>query len=153
MWKRCDGPSETRCVWRRETGFWSHALNLAYISQLNSVTVSWVPGLPLWLSWQKILLQCGRPGSDPWVGKIPWRRERLPTPVFWPGEFHGLFSSWGRKELDRTERLSLSRWVPGWSGLGGTLWWKTLFSILSNCPPPTQRQSRDSSSHQMCSYL
>ena len=26
---------------------------------------------------------------DPWVGKIPWRRERLPTPVFWPGEFDG----------------------------------------------------------------
>ena len=23
-------------------------------------------------------------------GKIPWRREWLPTPVFWPGEFHGL---------------------------------------------------------------
>ena len=22
-----------------------------------------------------------------WVGKIPWRRERLPIPVFWPGEF------------------------------------------------------------------
>jgi len=21
-------------------------------------------------------------GFDPWVGKIPWRRERLPTPVF-----------------------------------------------------------------------
>ena len=21
-------------------------------------------------------LQCGRPGFDPWVGKIPWRRER-----------------------------------------------------------------------------
>ena len=30
-----------------------------------------------------------RPGFDPWVGKIPWRRERLPTAVFWPGEFHG----------------------------------------------------------------
>ena len=28
------------------------------------------------------------PGFNPWVGKIPWRRERLPTPVFWPGEFH-----------------------------------------------------------------
>ena len=25
-----------------------------------------------------------------WVGKIPWRWERLPTPVFWPREFHGL---------------------------------------------------------------
>ena len=29
--------------------------------------------------------------SDPWVGNIPWRREWLPTPVFWPGEFHGLY--------------------------------------------------------------
>ena len=45
---------------------------------------------------------------DPKVGKIPWRRERLPTPVFWPGEFHGLYSPWGHKELDRTEPLSLS---------------------------------------------
>ena len=26
---------------------------------------------------------------DPWVGKIPWRREWLPTPVFLPGESHG----------------------------------------------------------------
>ena len=42
-----------------------------------------------------------------WVGKIPWRRERLPTPVFWPREFHGLYSSWGHKESDMTEHLSL----------------------------------------------
>ena len=40
-----------------------------------------------------------------WVGKIPWRRERLHTLVFWPGEFLGLYSPWGRKELDVTERL------------------------------------------------
>ena len=46
--------------------------------------------LPLGLSWQRIHLQCGRPGFDSWVGKIPWRRERLPIPVFWSGEFHGL---------------------------------------------------------------
>ena len=32
----------------------------------------------------------GRPGFDPWVGKILWIRERLPTPVFWPREFHEL---------------------------------------------------------------
>ena len=51
----------------------------------------------------------GRLGFDPWVGKIPWRRERLPTPVFWPGEVHGLYSPWGCKELDTTERLSLPR--------------------------------------------
>ena len=35
---------------------------------------------------KKILLQCGRPGFDPWVGKIPWRRIWQPTPVFSPGE-------------------------------------------------------------------
>ena len=29
------------------------------------------------------------PGFNPWVAQIPWRRERLPTLVFWPGEFHG----------------------------------------------------------------
>ena len=41
--------------------------------------------------------------------KIPWRREMLPTPVFWPGEFHGLYSPQGHKESDTTEQLSLLR--------------------------------------------
>ena len=52
-------------------------------------------------------------GEDP-LGKIPWRRELLPTPVFWPGESHALYGPWGCKELDTTERLSLSNSVqPG----------------------------------------
>ena len=34
-------------------------------------------------------LQCRRPGFDPWVREIPWRREWQPTPVSLPGEFHG----------------------------------------------------------------
>ena len=38
----------------------------------------------------------------------PWRREQLPTPVFRPGEFHGLYHSWGCKESDTIEPLSLS---------------------------------------------
>ena len=29
-----------------------------------------------------------RGGFDPWVRKIPWRREWLPTPAFLPGEFY-----------------------------------------------------------------
>ena len=50
---------------------------------------------------------------DPWVGKIPWRREWLPTPVFLPGEFYGQrnlagYSPWSRIELDRSEQLTLS---------------------------------------------
>ena len=28
----------------------------------------------------------------------------LPTPVFWPGEFHGLCSPWSHKESDTTEK-------------------------------------------------
>ena len=35
--------------------------------------------VPRWLSWWRICLQCRRSGFDSWVGKIPWRRERLPT--------------------------------------------------------------------------
>ena len=43
---------------------------------------------------------------SPWIGKIPWRREWLPTPVLWPREFHGLYGPWGHKESDTTEWLS-----------------------------------------------
>ena len=51
-------------------------------------------------------------GSIPGLGRCPWRRERLPTPVFWPGEFHGLHSPWSCKESGTTEQLSVSpdRW-------------------------------------------
>ena len=75
---------------------------------------------------KKIYLQCGIPGFNSWVRKIPWRREWLPTPVFLPGEFHGQrslagYSPWDHKELDITEQLtfftlwdlSFSTRVPG----------------------------------------
>ena len=72
-------------------------------------------GYPLQYSWASLVAQLVKnlpamweTGFNPWVGKIPWRRGRLPTPVFWPGEFHGLCSPWGRKDSDTTERLSLS---------------------------------------------
>ena len=56
----------------------------------------------------KICLQCRRPEFDPWIGKIPWRREWQSTPVFLLGEFHGQrslvdYSPWGGKESDMTE--------------------------------------------------
>ena len=49
-----------------------------------------------------------RPGFNPWVGKVPWRRKRLPTPIFWPGEFQALYSSWGHKESDTTDTSHFS---------------------------------------------
>ena len=67
--------------------------------------------LPLWLRWYKICLQCRRLGFDFWVGKIPWRREWQPTPVFLPGEIHGQkslmgYSPGGHKGLDTNEWLT-----------------------------------------------
>jgi len=43
-------------------------------------------GLPWWLRWQRICVQCVRPGFNLWAGKIPWRIAWQPTPVFLPGE-------------------------------------------------------------------
>ena len=47
---------------------------------------------------------------ETWVQSLDWEdpleKGKATTPVFWPGEFHGLYSSWGLKELDMTERLS-----------------------------------------------
>ena len=39
--------------------------------------------------------------SNPWVGKIPWRRKWQPTPVFLPGESHGQRSLAGYSPRDR----------------------------------------------------
>ena len=61
------------------------------------VSHSSILGFPWWLL--KHLLAMQRPRFNPWVDKIPWRREELPTPVFWPGEFHGLYSSWGLQRV------------------------------------------------------
>ena len=58
----------------------------------GQATHSSILGLPWWLICKRIYMLCGRPGFDPWVGKIPWKRERVPSAVFWPGEFYGLYS-------------------------------------------------------------
>ena len=44
---------------------------------------------PCWgpvTQWRRIRPQCRRPGFDPWIGIIPWRRAWQPTPVFLPGK-------------------------------------------------------------------
>ena len=62
-------------------------------------------------------LQCRRPGFDPWVGKIPWRKEWQPTAIFLPGEFHEQrslagYSPGACKEWEPTEQLTLSLSSP-----------------------------------------
>ena len=45
--------------------------------------------------------------QETWVQFLGWEdpleKGKLSTPVFWPGEFHGLYSPWSCKELDMTE--------------------------------------------------
>ena len=45
----------------------------------------------------------------------------IPTPIFWPGKFHGLYSPCGLKELDTTEQL-----------------WASLIAQLVKNPPAKQ---------------
>ena len=50
--------------------------------------------------------------QETWVRSLGWEdpleKAIATTPVFWPGEFHGLYSPLGRKESDMTERRSLT---------------------------------------------
>ena len=80
------------------------------------VLYDWISKTKL-IIWHIFILKgfpviCGSAGkqsscnAETWVGTTSWKRDRLPTPVFWPGEFHGLYSPWGRKEWDMTERLT-----------------------------------------------
>ena len=99
------GPSLTQHTWLISL---SQGLPM-YLTFCNPRSPVW---LPWWLSRKESGLQCRRPRFDPWVRKIPWRREWLPPPVFLPGEIHGQrslggYSPRGCKELDTTERQTL----------------------------------------------
>ena len=64
-----------------------------------------IEGFPGGSDGKESACNVGDPGS---IGKIPWRREWLSTPVFLPGEFHeqrslAVYSSWDYKESDMTE--------------------------------------------------
>ena len=89
--KRCGfNPWVEKIPWKRKWQPPSSIFGASLVAQQ-------VKNLPvMWETWFQFLS---------W--KIPGRRERLPTPVFWSREFHGLYSPRGRKELDTTEWLSL----------------------------------------------
>ena len=65
-------------------------------------------GLPQGLSSKESTCQCRKQGFNPWVRKLPWRREWQPTLVSLPGESRGQrslagYSLQGGKESDTTE--------------------------------------------------
>ena len=68
-------------------------------------------GFPCGASGKEPTCQCRshkRPGFDPWVGKITWRRKWQPIPVFLPGEFHGQRSLVGFSPWDGRVRHDLA---------------------------------------------
>ena len=62
------------------------------------------------LSFSRICLQCRRPRFDSWFREIPWRRDRLPTPVFlgFPGGSVGKESACNGGDLGSTPGLGSS---------------------------------------------
>ena len=83
-----------------------------------------------------------RPGFDRWVGKIPWRKEWLPTPVVFPGEFCGQRSLEGYiprdcKESDTTERLHSHH-----RGCGLTILLKSSQSYNARTAPKEEKTKR-----------
>ena len=61
--------------------------------------------------------------------EYPLEKGKASTPVFWPGEFHGLYSPWSRKESDTTEWLSHFHIL---SKMKGKLKLKTTLAIIFN---------------------
>ena len=84
------GEFETQSIMRIDSFQWK--LRASLVAQL-------VKNPPAKKKKKNPTCSIGRPGFDPWVGKIPGRSEQLPTPAFWPGEFmdrivHGVAKSW-----------------------------------------------------------
>ena len=88
----------------KTTKHWWKKLNKAQ-TNLKKSYVHWAS---LVAQLVKNLPAVQRPGFSPWVGKVPWRREWLPTPGFWPGEFHG-------RGADRLQSMGWQRVRHDWA--------------------------------------
>ena len=67
-------------------------------------------GYLLQCSWASLVVQLVKnllAMWETWVRSLGWEdpleKGMATTPVFWPREFHGLYSPWGCKESDMTE--------------------------------------------------
>ena len=81
----------------------------------------------------RIFLQCRRLQFNSWVGKMPWRRDRLPTPVFLPGKFHGQRSLVGYSPCCHKEWNMNKQWILS---LSRVLERVPIFILLFHYPTP-----------------
>ena len=117
-----------------------HKVTFVYILRKKQ---AWIPR---WLSGKEPACQCRRHGFDPWVGKIPWRKKWLPTPVFLPRKSQGQrslagYRPWGHKRVRHdlvTEHTSISvntvfNCLAGPSFLHWCHFWRVDEKIQSTC--------------------
>ena len=86
-----------------------------------------------------------RPGFDPWVRKIPWRRRWQPTPIFLSGESQRSLtgcSLWVRKESDMTWATNTHTRKREWSG-----WQKEKPGKISISQSTGRGRSKNSPTH------
>ena len=91
-------------------------LIIAFLPRSKRLLISWLQSLSAVILEPNFLIHYGQEsaynvgglGSIPGLGRSAGEGKKLPTPIFWPGELHGLYSPWAHRELDRTEQVSLS---------------------------------------------
>ena len=90
---------------------WATIVHVRVLEALIDVFV-WgftLMGFPCGSAGKESACNAGDLGLIPGLGRSPGEGKGYPPlQYFWPGKFHGLYSPWGRKESDMTERLSLS---------------------------------------------
>ena len=69
-------------------------VNNAAVNTGLHVSFTIAMGFPGGSAGKESACNAGDLGSIPELGRLPWRRERLPTPVFWPGEFHEMYGTY-----------------------------------------------------------
>ena len=125
--------------WTKQCAFWKLGRTDKQLKyrvgpmEKNQTTCEGEGGLCRWCSGQESACHCRRHKRcrfDPWVWKIPQRREWQPIPVFLSGKFHGQkglagYSPWGCKESDMTEWLSTHEREGGWNGRRGLLFYNS----------------------------
>ena len=143
------------------------AILLSFSTSSISPSLLKTEGFPRGSDTKESACQCKRPKFSPWVGKIPWRREWLTTPVFLPGESHGQRGLAGYIQFMGSQRVRCdwvtnTHWkfciknchfdslVPPATSLKGCLYlmfgfcsWNFLLNLLQEgfCPKPHQNFS------------
>ena len=78
-----------------ESSAWGRSMTVNWGPVDAQLLIKRDPGFPDSSVGKESACNEGDPRFNSWVGKIRCRRKRLPTPVFWPGEFQGLYSPRG----------------------------------------------------------